>query len=182
MVRISRRRFLKGAAAATAGVLVTGRMKLLPTLAADSLFPLASPVTEFSASVIRPDDFLALRFDFYNITLSQANSSGVGAATLVPVASPAYIIVNLPPQNIAEQAFYEAGLDPDSATGVTRDGDDCSRRRIRTKRQSWERTAPASGERQVAIVRVESTRLRSTLRSYLHPVHLDWDSAGDFNI
>lgn len=124
MVRISRRRFLKGAAAATAGVLVTGQMEYLPTFAADSIFQYNN---KFSVSVVRPDDFLALRFDFVNLTLSQANKSGVGAANLVPIASPAYIVVNLPPQNIAEQAFFETGdstqgegkPDPNSAVPTT---------------------------------------------------------------
>jgi len=65
------------------------------------------PAKRISTSVIRPDDFLAVRFDFYNFILSRG--------ILNPVATPAYIVVNLPPQNIAEQAFYEtdgSGIPP----------------------------------------------------------------------
>lgn len=58
----------------------------------------------FSADVIRADDLLVLRLDFYNIRL-KPNPSG---KQLVPDgAGDSFVVVHFPPQHIAEQAFAE---------------------------------------------------------------------------
>jgi hypothetical protein len=55
-------------------------------------------------TILRPDDLLLLDFDFVNIALETTENG----ARLVPVlGNKAYIIVHFPPQNIAEEAFFE---------------------------------------------------------------------------
>lgn len=60
----------------------------------------------FSISLRRPEDFLVLDFDFVNLELGRKD----GARVVRPVdtAGPSYIVVNFPPQHIAEEAFQEA--------------------------------------------------------------------------
>lgn len=62
----------------------------------------------YSVTVLRPEDMLHLRFEFVNLTLK------TGSAALVRTGTPAYIIVHFPPQNIAEQAFFQAENPSDS--------------------------------------------------------------------
>jgi hypothetical protein len=69
-----------------------------------------SPVTaqtqrkNFSADVVRADDLLVLRLDFYNTRLKPT----AGAKQIVPDGpGDSFIIVHFPPQHIAEQAFDE---------------------------------------------------------------------------
>jgi len=59
----------------------------------------------FSVEVTRPDDLLALKFDFFNLNLS----TGLGGPHLVRVTpgQPAYISVDFWPQHIVEAAFQE---------------------------------------------------------------------------
>ncbi len=59
----------------------------------------------FSVGVTRPDDLLALKFDFFNLNLS----AGIGGPRLVRVTpgQPAYIAVEFWPQHIVEAAFNE---------------------------------------------------------------------------
>ncbi len=79
-----------------------------------------------TVNVVRPEDLLALSFEFRNLSLETGNGE---APQLVRVQSqePAYIIVHFPPQHIAEQAFFEvdnnlpvgnayrpAGVEPDA--------------------------------------------------------------------
>lgn len=69
-----------------------------------------SPVTpqsqpkSFSANVVRADDLLVLRLDFYNARL-QPTAGGKDLVSDGPGDS--FVIVNFPPQHIAEQAFDE---------------------------------------------------------------------------
>jgi hypothetical protein len=56
-------------------------------------------------TVLRPDDLLLLDFEFINLNLETGDAKG---AKLVPVSGKqAYIVVHFPPQNIAEEAFFE---------------------------------------------------------------------------
>ncbi|MGA8184893.1 MAG: hypothetical protein WB819_14770, partial [Terriglobia bacterium] len=59
----------------------------------------------FTFDLIRPDDLLALTFDFFNMNLA----AGGGAPRLVRVDpnQPAYLVVHFGPQHIAEEAFPE---------------------------------------------------------------------------
>lgn len=62
-------------------------------------------------SVVRPEDLLVLKFEFRNLNLQVAPNQ---PPRLVRTPNqPAQLIVNFPPQHIAEQAFYEV------APGVT---------------------------------------------------------------
>ena len=76
------------------------------------------PMTTISpapkTTVLRPDDLLLLDFEFINLNLETGDAK---VSRLVPVSGKqAYIVVNFPPQNIAEEAFFEANPmedDPD---------------------------------------------------------------------
>ncbi|HEV8399218.1 MAG TPA: hypothetical protein VGQ18_05185 [Gemmatimonadales bacterium] len=65
-------------------------------------------------SILRPKDLLALDFEFVNLAL---DLKGAGQADLVRQAPGAnspngsFVIVRFPPQNIAEQAFWETAAD-----------------------------------------------------------------------
>ncbi len=62
----------------------------------------------FTFSVLRPDDLLALDFECVNLKVK----AGVPPKLVREKASaPAYIIVHFPPQHIAEQAFFETTPD-----------------------------------------------------------------------
>ncbi|MDA4135054.1 MAG: hypothetical protein OK441_05755, partial [Thaumarchaeota archaeon] len=103
MARTTRRAFLKtlagGVAVTATGYVALGELHYLPGWA----FPWNSHPQSFTVSVVRPDDFVYLDFEFVNLYLSATANS----ANLVKFASPAYIIVTFPPQSVAEQAFYE---------------------------------------------------------------------------
>lgn len=58
----------------------------------------------FTAGVLRADDLLVLRFDFYNLRL-QSGPSGKQVAS--DGAGDSFIVVHFPPQHVAEQAFAE---------------------------------------------------------------------------
>ncbi|MFQ6097720.1 MAG: hypothetical protein ACE5O2_08325, partial [Armatimonadota bacterium] len=64
------------------------------------------PLAPFMVNVVRPEDFLALRFQFLNLTLKTEEGQ---PARLVRTKAdePAHIVAHFPPQNIAEQAFLE---------------------------------------------------------------------------
>jgi len=59
----------------------------------------------YRVSVLRPDDFLSLSFEFSNLCLIHHS----GKSTLRPIdsAKPGILIACFPPQSIAEQAFFE---------------------------------------------------------------------------
>jgi hypothetical protein len=60
----------------------------------------------FTLPVVRHDDLLALTFRFRNLSLVTA-AGQAPKLTRQKANAPAYIIVEFPPQNIAEQAFFE---------------------------------------------------------------------------
>ncbi|UCC47869.1 MAG: hypothetical protein JSV41_10345, partial [Gemmatimonadota bacterium] len=64
-------------------------------------------------ALLRPKDLFAVTFDFVNLGLQ---IEGPGAATLVrettEEAPGSFIIARFPPQNVAEQAFFEPGEEP----------------------------------------------------------------------
>ncbi|MDO8586001.1 MAG: hypothetical protein Q7T82_03080 [Armatimonadota bacterium] len=62
--------------------------------------PLSSAV-----SVIRPQDLLALKFEFINLTLK--TSGGPAKLVRTEAGKPACIVVQFPPQHIGEQAIHE---------------------------------------------------------------------------
>ncbi len=65
-------------------------------------------------TILRPDDFLFLDFEFINLTLQTGDN---GSPELVPVPNEtSYIVVHFPPQNIGEQAFFEANNNIDLPT------------------------------------------------------------------
>ena len=55
-------------------------------------------------SAIRPEDLVKIDFDFKNLVLQKSGAQTVLARDK---GGPGYIIATLPPQNIAEKAFYE---------------------------------------------------------------------------
>jgi hypothetical protein len=59
----------------------------------------------FSVSVRRPHDLLVLDFDFVNLEIERRN--GRRFLRQVDTIGPALVIINFPPQHIAEEAFYE---------------------------------------------------------------------------
>ena len=65
----------------------------------------------FTVEVTRPDDLLRLRLDTRNLRVERPEGEG-GSATLVvdDPSQPAFLIVNFPPQAIAEDAYYEATI------------------------------------------------------------------------
>lgn len=69
----------------------------------------------FRVAVIRPDDLLVLEFELVNLEVRTKDSRGKRLAEPVVAVSnkdrDSFLIVHLPPQNIAEEAFWEK--DPD---------------------------------------------------------------------
>lgn len=56
-------------------------------------------------SVLRPEDFVKIEFEFRNLTIQ---GSGLPVVVKSKAGSPAYLIAHFPPQNIAEKAYFEA--------------------------------------------------------------------------
>ncbi|MGH7971064.1 MAG: hypothetical protein ACREIC_20270, partial [Limisphaerales bacterium] len=81
----------------------------------------SGPHPSYGFDFIRPDDLLALRFEFYNMTIS----AGGPSPSLVRVQpnQPAYMVIQFWPQHVAEEAFEEgntpAPLGPEARTPVT---------------------------------------------------------------
>ena len=70
---------------------------------------------DFSIEVVRPDDLLVLRLDFYNVAFTAAAGAMPAQLSRRGVGD-AFMVVLFPPQSFAEQAFFE--LDPhDPVTG-----------------------------------------------------------------
>jgi hypothetical protein len=84
------------------------------------MFNIAVPVDKYlptlfkiKTTLLRPSDMLKLDFTFYNLKLTDGKLvHGVSR-------SPAYMVVRFPPQNIAEQAFFETAKAPDDPSTVT---------------------------------------------------------------
>lgn len=72
----------------------------------------------FAASVLRPEDLLVLCFEFFNLILKTGEDK---PARLVreKAGVPAYIAVHFPPQNIAEEAFFETAVNPDNPDEIS---------------------------------------------------------------
>ncbi|MDH5774226.1 MAG: hypothetical protein OEZ57_04855, partial [Nitrospirota bacterium] len=72
-----------------------------------------------AVSVVRPEDLLVLKFEFRNLTLQVGQGQ---PPKLVPGSGgnsrsgPPVLVVNFPPQHIAEEAFYEAAEKKDPPT------------------------------------------------------------------
>jgi hypothetical protein len=66
----------------------------------------------FKATVLRPEDMLKLDFIFFNLKLQD------GKLVHINSKKPAYIVVEFPPQNIAEEAFFESAKDTEDPTKV----------------------------------------------------------------
>ncbi|MCA1634146.1 MAG: hypothetical protein LC802_10635, partial [Acidobacteria bacterium] len=64
--------------------------------------------SRFKQDALRTEDLLVLQFEFINMDLKrEEDAEGSRHAHLVPSAD-AFIVVRFPPQNIAEQAFFQA--------------------------------------------------------------------------
>ena len=63
------------------------------------------PVWKFEVSVLRPEDMLKLDFRFINLKLKDEK------LLVLDKMKTAYMVVEFPPQNIAEEAFFEADND-----------------------------------------------------------------------
>jgi hypothetical protein len=71
-------------------------------------------------AAIRPEDLVKIDFDFKNLTLQKSGAQTVLARDK---GGPGYIIATLPPQNIAEKAYYETS----AGTGQTQKEKDSGR-------------------------------------------------------
>jgi hypothetical protein len=63
----------------------------------------------FSIEITRPDDLLRLRIDARNLKVDRG-STGATNLVLDDAAQPGFLIVNFPPQAIAEGAYFEASI------------------------------------------------------------------------
>jgi hypothetical protein len=116
---LTRRELLK-ATAATAGLSVVALDALTRSAEAKTILAATPSLT---ASVLRRDDMLALRFDFFNLVRNNK-----GDLVRLNAAQPAYIVAtpgygaDYAPQNIGEQAFPETGYSTGDAP-LTNPGD-----------------------------------------------------------
>ena len=79
---------------------------LLPGLAGRARHPAETHRKKFSLEIVRPDDLLVVTLDFFNLGIKPA--AGTSPARLERIATgTGFIIAHFPPQNIAEQAFFE---------------------------------------------------------------------------
>jgi hypothetical protein len=115
------RRDLIKATAATAGLTLVAVDAFSRSAEARSILAATPSLT---ASVLRRDDMLALRFDFYNLVRNQQGNLVRQNAT-----QPAYVVVSPgygadhAPQNVAEQAFLEKDDSGTPAEAVAAPGD-----------------------------------------------------------
>lgn len=79
---------------------------LRPGLAGPARHPAETHRKKFSIEVVRPDDLLVVTLDFFNLEIKSAG--GGSSARLERIAAgTGFIIAHFPPQNVAEQAFFE---------------------------------------------------------------------------
>ena len=78
--------------------------------------PLPTPIK--ALSVVRPEDFLVLRFDFHNLGLTSPSRGIDKYLTRVDGSQPSYVVVTFPPQSTGEQTFYEISEDLTPDSGV----------------------------------------------------------------
>ncbi len=60
-----------------------------------------------TVSVLRPDDLLALEFELVNLSVVVEGEEAEARAVLRPRDGDAFLVLRFPPQNVAEQAFFE---------------------------------------------------------------------------
>jgi hypothetical protein len=65
-------------------------------------------LSDFRASVLRADDLLALSFDFFNFRLDRPPGQ-VPRLTRVTAGQPAFVVVSLAPQHVAERFLIDSG-------------------------------------------------------------------------
>lgn len=75
---------------------------------------------DLTVSVVRPKDLLVLRFQFVNLALHYRE--GAGNFLVRTGDKAAYLVVHFPPQNIAEQAFFETSAEENYAPAKKSDG------------------------------------------------------------
>ena len=75
------------------------RLGILPEIAA--------AIPTLSVEVVRPEDLLVLRFEFFNLGL-RGHLGPPGFLARPDEGAPAFIVLQLPPQAIAEEAFFES--------------------------------------------------------------------------
>jgi hypothetical protein len=106
---ITRRRFIAYAGAGTAATMLVDSSFLSRAYAnnpyPDPFVPPA-PGTPLGIVLRRPDDLVALGFEFYNLVL---NNSTPANPVLVPIdpSQPSWVVVVFPPQSLAERAELE---------------------------------------------------------------------------
>jgi hypothetical protein len=76
--------------------------------------PVKLALQNFTVTVLRPDDMLALRFEFVNMQLNPGGEGGQIA--IIDRNRPAYMLVHFPPQNIAEEAVFESSPEFDGGS------------------------------------------------------------------
>lgn len=113
--QLSRRKFLSYAGLFGATPLIHNlkqlqkiQQKILPQT------QLRIPQSGLMISALRPEDMLALDFEFLNLKLVNLPSPHLVKENR---NQPAYMIVHFPPQHIAEEAFYETSPELGNSTG-----------------------------------------------------------------
>ncbi|MFN7926815.1 MAG: hypothetical protein U0Y68_02525 [Blastocatellia bacterium] len=81
----------------------------------------------FRVRVLRPDDLLVLELAFFNLKLDDPKKPAPQLVRIDPQQN-AYIVVHLPPQHIAEQAFWES----DKESGDNKNSDHVSAPPVQT--------------------------------------------------
>ena len=113
-----------GAGAAKDAAKEADKFKMLPpgTPDGDKVQP-TSPTpfpADLTVSVVRPKDLLVLRFQFVNLALQYREGSG--NFLVRDGDKSAYLVIHFPPQNIAEQAFFETSNEESYAPAKKSDG------------------------------------------------------------
>ncbi len=80
-------------------------------LAILGLFRRLPPKLTHTVKVVRKEDLLNLEFRFYNLRFEPPDNGAPAKLVRTSQNAPAYIAVVFPPQNIAEQAFFESSGD-----------------------------------------------------------------------
>lgn len=71
----------------------------------------------FKVDLIRPDDLLNLHIEGVNLQVNPG-SGEQASITFEDPAKPAYLVVQFPPQTIAERAFFETNADTKKPVGA----------------------------------------------------------------
>lgn len=84
---------------------VTDLRKAAEVVQANPLVNTARPTRTLTVDLVRRDDMLRLRLELFNIIVSSNPNQFVRKAT----NQPAYVVVNFPPQHLAEEALLRVG-------------------------------------------------------------------------